>query len=211
MVRKSVYARDDVIAAGLAVLEKDGAGQFSARRVAEELGASTAPVYSNFANMDELTVAVNEAVVDMMLSLMLEKHTDDPFLNMGVGVLEFARRRPRLYGAVFLHAAEDCVAGEKVQATLLERMEVLPVLDQLMPVERILVLNKLSIFTHGLATMICSGAAQGFPFDAMVALLSEVGHAILTDALAASPRAAADLALLGPLCEAPHPSQTDEE
>lgn len=208
---KAVYSREDVIAAGLVVLEKDGAGQFSARRVADELGSSTAPVYSNFANMEDLTVAVNEAVVDMMLSLMLEKHTDDPFLNMGVGVLEFARRRPRLYGAVFLHAGEDCVAGQKVQATLLERMEVLPDLDQLLPVERILVLNKLSIFTHGLATMICSGAAHGMPFEAMVALLSEVGHAILTDALATSPRAADDLALLGPLCESPNPSKTDEE
>lgn len=208
---KPVYSREDVIAAGLAVVEKDGAGQLSARRVADELGASTAPVYSNFENMDDLTVAVNEAVVDMMLTLMLDKHTEDPFLNMGVGVLEFARRRPRLYGAIFLHSGEDCVAGEKVQATLLERMAVLPVLDQLLPVERILVLNKVSIFTHGLATMICSGAAQGIPFEAMVALMSEVGHAILKDALADSPRDGEDLALLGPLCEPPTPPLPDEE
>ena len=210
-MRKSVYSREDIIAAGLAVVEKDGARQFSARRVAEELGASTAPVYSNFQNMEDLQVAVNMAVVDMLLDLMFQDHTGDPFLNMGVGVLEFARRRPRLYSAVFMQAGEDCVAGEKVHAAILERMAVLPVLDQLQPVERILVLNKVSIFTHGLALMICNGDADHFEFDALVTLLSEVGHAILTDALAASPRDPAELAALGALCEPPTTAKTDKE
>jgi len=210
MVRKSVYTREDVIAAGLAVVEKEGAANLSARRVADELGASTAPVYSNFANMGELTVAVNQAVVDMLLDLTLQKHTDDPFLNMGVGVLEFARRRPRLYSALFLHGGRDCRAGDVVRATLLERMASLPTLARLQPVERIVLLHKVSIFTHGLATVIVTGGDRAPEWDAMVTLLAEVGHAILADALAASPRTEADLASLGRLCEPP-PSTKDEE
>jgi len=209
MVRKTVYTREDVVAAGLAVVEKDGVTQFSARRVADELGSSTAPVYSNFENMDELAVAVNQAVVDMLLELTEEKHTEDPFLNMGVGVLEFARRRPLLYSALFLHSKDDCPAGPRVMETLLERMACLPELDRLQPVERILLLRKVSIFTHGLATMICNGMADEFSWDELVALLGEVGLAILKDAVEASPRDAADLAALGSLMEFPANSKKD--
>lgn len=211
MVRKTVYTRKDVVAAGLAVVEKDGVTQFSARRVAEELGASTAPVYSNFENMEELGVAVNQAVVDMLLELTLEKHTEDPFLNMGMGVLEFARRRPRLYSALFLYAKEDCVAGERVMETLLSRMAGLDELNRLQPVERVLLLNKVSIFTHGLATMICTGQADHLPWDTQIQLMSEVGHAVLTDALENTPRSAADLAALGALIEFPAKPKKDEE
>lgn len=211
MVRKTVYTREDIIAAGLAVVEKDGLAQLSARRVADELGSSTAPVYSNFENMEELTIAVNQAVVDMMLELTRVKHTEDPFLDMGVGVLEFARRRPRLYRALFLDAKEDCRAGDKVRATLLDRMANLPELDRLQPRERILLLNKVSIYTHGLASLIVTGGENKPGWEAMVTLLAEVGHAILQDALAATPRDPAELTALGELTEYPDANQKIED
>jgi AcrR family transcriptional regulator len=211
MVRKAVYTRQDVIAAGLAVVEKGGLAQLSARRVADELGCSTAPVYSNFENMDDLTMAVNQAAVDMMLELTLVKHTEDPFLDMGVGVLEFARRRPRLYRALFLDARDDCRAGDKVRSVLLDRMARLPELDRLQPVERILLLNKVSIFTHGLASRIVTGGQEKPSWEAMVRFLAEVGHAILKDALEATPRDPAELAALGGLAAYPIDSPAIEK
>jgi AcrR family transcriptional regulator len=112
MVRKTVFTSEDVIKAGLAVMDQDGVEHLSARRVAEEMGASTAPVYSNFANMDDLVVAVKKAAVELLLELTIEKHTDNAFLNMGVGVLEFARRHPLLYSALFLHAGTPEAHGD---------------------------------------------------------------------------------------------------
>lgn len=203
MVRKTVFSREDVIKAGLAVMEKDGVETLSARRVAEEMGASTAPVYSNFTNMDDLTREVKLAAVDVLLALTLEKHTDNEFLNMGVGVLEFARQHPRLYSALFLQANDDCVAGPGVMAEMLERMAVQPDLEILQPVERIILLRKVSLFTHGLATQICNGLPPGIQWSEVLAMLDEVGAAILTDAVARSPRSAEDLDRLGSLCEIP--------
>jgi hypothetical protein len=127
---------------------------------------------------------------------------------MGVGVLEFARRRPQLYSALFLQSKSDCLAGPLDMETLLGRMEKLPELDRLQPVERILLLRKVSVFTHGLATMVCSGMADEFSWDELVALLGEAGHAFLSDALAHTPRSADELAALGSLTEFPaHPSK----
>ncbi len=203
MVRKTVFTSKDVIKAGLAVMDKDGVENLSARRVAEEMGASTAPVYSNFANMDDLMMAVKKAAVALLLDLTLEKHTDNAFLNMGVGVLEFARRHPLLYSALFHQANDDCEAGPGVMQELLERMAVLPDLEQLKPVERIILLRKVALFTHGLATQICSGLPPEIKWEDLLHLLDEVGIAILSDAVARSPRTDEDLASLGSLCDIP--------
>ncbi len=203
MVRKTVFSGEDVVKAGLAVMEKDGIENLSARRVAEEMGASTAPVYSNFSNMDDLVVAVKMAAVELLLEMTHQKPTENPFLNMGVGVLEFARKHPLLYGALFLQANDECVAGPGFMKDLLERMAVLPNLEHLKPVERIILLRKMSIFTHGLATHICTGLPVEIKWEDMLQLLDEVGDAILADAVDRSPRTEEDLARLGSLCEIP--------
>ena len=203
MVRKTVFTRDDVIQAGLAVMEKDGLENLSARRVAEQMGASTAPVYSNFANMDDLVVAVKKAAVELILELTRKEVTNNPFLNMGAGVMEFARSHPRLYSALFHQTNVDCSAGPAFMKDLLERMAVLPDLAQLKPVERIILLRKMAIFTHGLATEICHGLPPEIKWEDLLNLLDEVGAAILADAKARSPRTDDDLSRLGSLCELP--------
>jgi AcrR family transcriptional regulator len=203
MVRKTVFSSEDVVKAGLAVMDKNGVENISARRVAEEMGASTAPVYSNFAKMDDLIEAVKMAAVKLLLDLTHEEPTDNPFLNMGVGVLEFARRHPLLYGALFLQANDECVAGPGVMKELLERMAVLPDLEYLKPVERIILLRKMAIFSHGLATQICSGLQPEFEWEDLLQLLEEVGETVMADAVARSPRTDEDLARLGSFCEIP--------
>ncbi len=203
MVRKTVFTREDVINAGLAVMDKEGVENLTARRVAEQLGASTAPVYSNFANMDDLLLAVKQAAVSLILETTLEKPTDNPFLNMGAGVLEFARRHPLLYSALFHQANVECTAGPGFMKELLERMAVLPDLEQLKPVERILLLRKMAIFTHGLATEICNGLPPEIKWEELMTLLDEVGSVIMSDALARSPRSDKDLSALGSLCKIP--------
>ncbi len=52
MVRKSVFSREEIIQAGFDLVDKQGLEQLTARNVAEEIGSSTAPVYSNFNNME---------------------------------------------------------------------------------------------------------------------------------------------------------------
>ncbi len=209
MVRKTVFSREDVINAGLAVMDKEGVENLTARRVAEQLGASTAPVYSNFANMDDLLMAVKLAAVSLILETTLEEPTDNLFLNMGAGVLEFARRHPLLYSALFHQASVECTAGPSFMKELLERMAVLPDLEQLKPVERILLLRKMAFFIHGLATDICNGLPPEIKWEELMALLEEVGSVIMSDALARSPRTDEDLSALGSLCKFPEDPTKD--
>lgn len=211
MVRKTVFAKEDVVKAGLAVLDKDGIENLSARHVADELGSSTAPVYSNFENMDDLVVAVKRAAVQRLLELTSEQHTNNVFLNMGVGVLEFARLHPLLYTALFQQANDSCEAGPGVMNDLLGRMAVLPELEKMNRDESVLLLRKMAIFTHGLATQVCSGLPPEVKWEELLALLDEVGSAIMTDAVARSPRGSEDLARFGSLCSVSLTKTKDEE
>jgi AcrR family transcriptional regulator len=196
MVRKTVFTRDDVISAGMAVIEQDGLAGLSARRVAEELGASTAPVYSNFANMEQLAVAVKQAVTDLLLDFTTRHFTDDAFLNIGIGILEFARQKPSLYGAIFMQDTTQCQAGPRVMARLTERMASLDGLSELPESERVMLLHQMGIFTHGLAVRICSGLTEGYSFEDLVILLKDAGEAMTCHALSRPERNAEQQALI---------------
>lgn len=211
-MRKPVFSKDDVIAAGLAVVRADGLAQLSARRVADRLGASTAPVYSNFATMDELAEAVKRAAVRELVAMTRRQRTGNRFLDMGVGVLGFVWEWPRLYAALFLAPADGYDPGVDLMAELTRAMASLPELEPLPLSERIVVLKKLAIFTHGLATEICQGCAEHCSLDALVVLLSEVGRAVVADARAGHPRSDRETDLLaGFWTEAATPDPNREE
>lgn len=187
-MRKTVFTREDVIAAGLKVMARDGLSQLSARRVADELNSSTAPVYSNFASMEELADAVKREAVAELLAATRSQHTDDNFLNIGVGVLMFVWERPVIYASLFLEPSEGYDPGPDLMDALVAATAHLPELDPLPRDERIIVLKKLSLFTHGLATEICQGCGERCTWETMIAILQEVGDAILAHAKAGIPR-----------------------
>ena len=196
MVRKTVFTRDDIIEAGVAVVEKEGLSSLSARRVADELGASTAPVYSNFTNMDELAIAVKEAVSDDLLEFTLRQYTDNGFLNIGIGVLKFAVQKPNLYGAVFMQDSSNCEAGPRIMAKLAERMASLGDLGELPESERFMLLHQMGIFTHGLAVQICTGLMEHYTFEDLVLFLGDAGEGMTRHALSRPERSPEEMALM---------------
>lgn len=200
MVRRQIYGREDIVAAALAVVRDHGFASLSARRVAEQLGASTAPVYSNFSNMEELARAVKLAIADLVLQETEVRRSGEPFLDMGAGVLAFAWRHPELYMAVFMTGSGTDDAAGRVMAVLLERMSHLERLADLDAVERVILLRKMAIFTHGLAVHVTAGRARDVTWDELLLLLSEAGRAMTADAFTRPPRTAAELALLVNLC-----------
>jgi AcrR family transcriptional regulator len=101
----SMSTRDRLVAAALAVLERDGPAAIQARTVAGEIGASTMAVYTHFGGMPRLI----EAVMREGLSRFAEHtrgvpHTADPVADLLAGGLaygEFAMQNPQLYRLLF--------------------------------------------------------------------------------------------------------------
>ena len=63
-MRKPVFSREDVVAAGLALVRREGMALMTARRVADELESSTAPVYSNFSPKEVIGVIAVSYFID---------------------------------------------------------------------------------------------------------------------------------------------------
>jgi AcrR family transcriptional regulator len=98
-------ARAQLVAAALAVLERDGPAAIKARTVAGEVGGSTMAVYTHFGGMPKLI----EAVVREGLARFAEHTrgvppTEDPMADLIAGGLaygEFAMQNPQLYRLLF--------------------------------------------------------------------------------------------------------------
>ena len=103
---KTVFSRDDVVNAAFEIVKKGGLNDLSARRIAEELNSSTAPVYSCFKSMDELRNEVFNKAEEMMIEYTTRPYTRSVFLNMGTGLALFARDNRELFRALLLEGSE---------------------------------------------------------------------------------------------------------
>jgi AcrR family transcriptional regulator len=105
MARVDGDAREQLIEAGIRLLEQHGPQALQARKVAAEAGASTMAVYTHFGGMAGLIDAIaGEAFARFAHALTEVPQTDDPvadFLAMGIAYRRFALAKPQRYQLIF--------------------------------------------------------------------------------------------------------------
>jgi AcrR family transcriptional regulator len=105
MARVNGGARQQLIDAGITLLEQHGRQALQARKVAAEVGASTMAVYTHFGGMTGLIDAIAaEAFARFARALTEVAQTDDPvadFLAMGIAYRRFALANPQRYQLIF--------------------------------------------------------------------------------------------------------------
>lgn len=105
MARVGVDVREQLIEAGIRILERDGLAALSARRLAAETGSSTMAVYTHFGGMAGLVDAIaSEAFARFTQALIEIPATEDPvtdFLVMGARYRDFALANPQRYQMMF--------------------------------------------------------------------------------------------------------------
>jgi AcrR family transcriptional regulator len=183
VARKTVFDRKDVLEAAYAVLETDGLAAVTARAVAERLGASTAPVYSNFASMDELVAAVMRRAADEVLASCRLRRTDDTFLDMGVGFVHFASDHPQLYRALYLDSTWGAQMDEVIFAALEQDLGAHPILGELPADHRAELLFQAGIYTMGIATSLVAGTWREPDLQLAESWLRSVGGVLVRAAL----------------------------
>lgn len=180
------FTKDQVLQAAFDLAEKQGMRVLSARNVAKQLQSSTAPVYSCFSSIDALKREVLKKAETLLTEYIKTSYTDRVFLNMGVGIALFARDHRELYRTLFLEKNEfkDLVNGilSSMKDWIREdhRFTEMPVED------RNTMVDKMWIFTHGLATLICVGLVEEDSQAYITNTLDEVGTVVIGAALAAS-------------------------
>ena len=105
MPPKIRITKADIIEKALDVIRQSGAGSVNARSVAEALGCSTQPIFSNFATMDELMHEVSAAAYVHYLQFLQNEDNMGKYPRykaFGMAYIRFAREEKELFKLLFM-------------------------------------------------------------------------------------------------------------
>ncbi|MDF1618048.1 TetR family transcriptional regulator [Petrocella sp. FN5] len=180
MPPKVKFDKEAIIDAAFDVAKKEGLTGITARSVAARLGASVAPIYVNFATIDDLVIAVVERIFSISEALLAKQKGKSIFENIGKASLEFAREYPVLYQELSIQPNPYMASYEKIENNMIEAMAEDEMMRDWTLEERRQVFLKMRVFQMGLSAMVANGHVpswmdnQGFD-----QLLMEVGDDIL--------------------------------
>lgn len=105
MPPKVKVAREDIINAAVDIVRKNGAQAINARTVASALNCSTQPVFSNFATMEELRLAVVEKA-DAMCQAYTQREIESgkypDYKASGMAYIRFAKEERELFKLLYM-------------------------------------------------------------------------------------------------------------
>jgi len=186
MPRKISVHTEQILDAAFDLVRREGMGALTARRVAQEVGCSTQPVYRAYGSMEQLVAEViDRAEREMMEYLLQGADGEQPFLQMGLGNLRFAREEPELYMAVTRHgkALRDLQRGASPPPEVLQQMRATPPLD-LLTDEQLTRVNALMwFFSQGLAHLVLAATDED-PMPRAQEYLEQAGRAVIASELA---------------------------
>lgn len=183
MPRDTTFTKAMVLEAATALVAKDGVEALSARAVATQLKASTAPIYASFASIEELRAGVIEEARKRLRAYTLRPWSQRPFLNEGAGLVMFALEQPRLFALIFLVPDSAKESIPRVYRDLLKDMKGDERFAQLNSKQRDVVLEKLWFIALGMATLAHAGQLRNPTPHGVVESLIEAGSVLIPDAL----------------------------
>ena len=148
MPPKVKTTKDEILKAALGIVRKGGAQALNARALADALGCSTQPVFSNYPGMDELRADVDRAAG--------AKRSDVPkYKAFGLAYIEFAKEEPELFRLLFMC---DRSGGKKEEDTeTLDRMaDIISSAVGISREEAYVFHLEMWIYVHGIASMIAT-------------------------------------------------------
>lgn len=184
MPRQTTFTRAMIVQAATEVVASQGAAALTARNVATQLSASTAPIYSCFDSIDQLRAAVVERAREQLRGYTRQPWTDRPFLNEGTGLVVFARERPQLFALLFLTPEIAGSSVPAVYADLLADMKRDPRFSGFSARDREVVLEKLWFVSVGMATLAYAGQLRDATNHGIMTALLEAGSVLIPDAVA---------------------------
>ena len=158
MPPKVKIQKSDIVNAAVELVRKSGESAVNVRSIAAELHCSTQPVFSNFATMEELRLAVKEsanALYQSYLQTDMSSGKYPPYKASGMAYIRFAREERELFKLLFMCDRSGEILEE-------DRESVRPLLQMIQKnlgigeEEAYLFHLEMWIYVHGIATMIAT-------------------------------------------------------
>lgn len=159
---KQVVTQEMILNSAMEIMRERGFESVNARSVADFMGRSVQPIYSYFQNMDELKDALYIKAKEFYDSFIQANADMSSLESMGEANIKFAKQETNLFRLLFLtklnffHSFSD----------IYRKMGIESVADSIateydMSYEEASdIYVMMIVFTHGIATMLATGAAQ---------------------------------------------------
>ena len=105
MAPKVKTTREDIVNVAVDIVRKSGAQALNARTVASVLDCSTQPIFSNFATMDELRIAVAQKADELCQEYMqreMESGEYPAYKANGMAYIRFAKEEKELFKLLYM-------------------------------------------------------------------------------------------------------------
>lgn len=178
MPPKVKFSRDAMIDAAVELTREKGIGAVTARELGARLGISARPVFTAFANMEEVHEAVRQRARDIYYNQYLSGFTEysPAFKRHGMQTISFAQNEPHLFQLLFMYEKENCLSFREALADVMGSVDdVLDVLQKdynLTRAEAQSLFDHMWIQTYGISVLCAEGICVFSP-DEISNLLSE--------------------------------------
>jgi len=182
MPPKKKYSRQQIVDTAFELAKLEGIEGLTARKVADELGSSVAPIYVNFDDIKDLKKAVANKTFKVSRELSKTEVTGDRFLDIGIASLRFAKEYSILFQELVLkknNYMEDY--DEQLGNEIIQEMKDDKELGDFNDEELMMILLKMRIFQLGLSVMVANDLLpEDFDEEAQIELLESMGTDVIT-------------------------------
>lgn len=84
------FSKEQIINSAFHIAKTEGLDNVTIRKIADHLGSSSAPIYVNFNDVDEVKRAVIHKVVELSQQMLQEHQSGNPFRDIGIASLKMA-------------------------------------------------------------------------------------------------------------------------
>lgn len=181
MPPKSKFSKEQIIDVAFDIAKKEGIGSITIRKIALKLESSIAPIYVNFKDVDELKRAVISKIQELGNSMISEQNTGDPFLDIGIASIKFAKNYSVIFKEFLLKGNKDLVSNdEEMTQMVIQEMKKDSEFKIFSEEELRMIFMKLRIFQAGLSIMAANEAfASQLTDDVIIEMLNDTGIDIL--------------------------------
>ena len=162
---KPKFTRKQVVSAALDIVEREGIGALTARELGNEMGSSARPIFTLFANMEELNDCLLLAARERFEQYVLSNHRPGPFFRqVGMRMVSFAVEQPNLFRFLFMYENSGAKSFDQIYDRLGNLAEVC--INSIMEEHKIdrnsakKVFENLWIFTFGIGALCATGMCK---------------------------------------------------
>ncbi|MBC2851262.1 TetR/AcrR family transcriptional regulator [Cetobacterium sp. 8H] len=187
MGRRPNFTREEILECAFEILNSESLKEVTARNIAKKLGVSTIAIYSTFKSMDELKNELAKKAKTKLFEYTKRNYANLSILNIGVGICLFAKEEKALFRTIFLREGMPREFMDEIMNDFrnlihsgFNNNEVYSQFP-----EDIIewVIKKGWYFSHGYATLICTGFYIDIEFETFKKEVVDMGNVLIQKAL----------------------------